>query len=884
MEESTECFAVTLHILCLQPKVCRFGRGMVIIMTDYQGLTIAEVKLLQEKDRRNVIHPDRRKNILKTILHFLLEPIYLLLISAAVIYYILGEAADGLIMMGFVIVVIGIDLLQDIRTGNALKKLKELTAPKIRVIREGEENLIDSSELVIGDLLLLSEGEKIPADGYLISATGLCIDESVLTGESLGVWKQVKQSPVRRSSDCFQGVHEYFRVDYCYAGTMVILGTGMAIVDKIGNETEFGKLADRILKGKSEQSLLQKQVKRLAGQCAGYAAVLFVLVGLFTFLNLTELIFKERIIHSLLAGVVLALSMIPGEFPVILSVFLSMGALRLAKKKALVRKLSAVETIGGISVLCMDKTGTITQNKMQITENYIIKNQEYEFCKVLRLACKTGTYDPVEKAMLEYGEKLCKKCHAKEEWNSWCEIESRKPRLIKEYAFTNEMKAMGQVWEWKDDYLIVAKGSPETVLSLCELSDNRKEIETVAADMLSKGLRVIAVADSKKKMEESIADTLSECHLTFRGFLGFADPVRPEMSKNIENCKKAGIRIMMITGDHPVTAGIIAEQVGIQNAGKVITGSEIEKMSETELEDAVKNCNIFARVLPLHKMRIVKALKGNGEIVAMTGDGVNDSPAQKMADIGIAMGKHGSEVCREAADLILLDDNFTTVVNTIKDGRRIYQNIRKAINYVLAIHIPIALISLLTPVLGVAPEHSMLLPLHIVLLELVMDPICSIALERQPGETDIMEQPPRKRKEALLSRERFIKSSIQGFIIFLASFGINYIMLCNNYPADQARSAGIVVLVLSNILLVLENCSETESFIKTIQKIIGEKGIWLVFAFILTGLFIIIYSPIHNNLQLASVSMIQLMVYTGISAVAVLWYEVVKSVKRRNAQ
>jgi Ca2+-transporting ATPase len=850
-----------------------------------------EAKELQEHYGRNEISSKNIGKLKKQIIHIFTEPIYLLLSCSAIIYFVLGEAVDGAIMIAFVIFVIGIDVFQDTRTGDALRKLKEITTPKIRVIRDGQEHQIAGADLVPGDRMLICEGVKIPADGYLISADGLCIDESVLTGESIGVWKHARLEhdtfPSIRSSnrellkDSNANHEEYYKKDYCYTGTFVILGSGTVVVERIGNNTEYGKIADKIAGAPIENSLLQRQMKRLAKQCTYFAAILFIFVSLATYLNLSDYMLSERIIHSMLAGVVLALSMVPGEFPVILSVFLSMGALRLSKKKALIRRLSAVETLGAVSVLCMDKTGTITQNKMQVSKCFIADRQEGRFCRVMALACKAGTYDPVEKAMLEYGEELCSNCKTQTEGVKACHITNKKPVLIKEYAFTNELKAMGQVWQDKDNAIIVAKGSPEMILSLCFLP---KELEITISKKMKEytelGLRVIAIADRTITDAEVIPESLLECQLFFRGMIGLSDPPRENMKKDIEHSYAAGIRLVMITGDHPITAAAIAGSVGIRNESQVITGDEITRLSDEELRAKVKDCNVYARVLPLHKLRIVKALKDNGEIVAMTGDGVNDSPAQKIADIGIAMGKHGSEVCREAADLILLDDNFSTILESIRDGRRIYQNIVKTIGYVLAIHLPIALVSLVAPMLGIGPEALLLLPVHIVLLELVMDPTCSITLERQPAEDNIMEKPPRSPRNQLLTSKLLLKSVFQGLIIFLATFSIYYKLLTLSYPLELARTAGFTILVLSNVFLVLVHCSDTESILKTLKKIRLDKGIWMVNLVILAVLSIMIYSPLHKKLGFMPLSLPHLALVTGIALAAVLWYELVKVVKR----
>jgi len=599
-----------------------------------------------------------------------------------------------------------------------------------------------------------------------------------------------------------------------------------------------------------------------------------------TFINLADYSLSERIIHSMLSGVVLALSMIPGEFPVILSVFLSMGALRLAKKSALVRKLTAVETLGAVSVLCMDKTGTITQNKMQVSECYVEEQRERRFCRMLKMSCKNNTMDPVERALLEYSETLCKDCGCRSEGITACNLQEQKQTVVKDYAFTNELKAMGQVWKEKSWFTLAAKGSPETILSFCELPPKmRKTIMDQLEGFTKKGLRVIAVADGLYAKMEEIPEVLSDCHLHFRGMVGLVDPPRDHIDDNIRQCQEAGIRVIMITGDHPITAVSIAETVGITNCSQFLTGDEMEILTEEELRIKVKNCNIYARVLPIHKMRIVEALKANGEIVAMTGDGVNDSPAQKIADIGIAMGEHGSEISREAADLILLNDDFSTILNTVRDGRRIYQNIVKTIGYIFTIHIPIAFISLAAPLLGIPPEALFLLPLHIVLMELVMDPTCSVILERQPCEDNIMNKLPRNPTQPLCSPKLLKKSLLQGCILFLASFGLYY-MLLRSYPPELARTCGFAVLVISNILLVFVNCSETEAVWHTFKKIGKDIAVWLVNGIILVGLLFLIYSPVHTKLGFQALPFSYFIMIIMVSLAAVFWYEPVKLIKR----
>jgi len=444
------------------------------------------------------------------------------------------------------------------------------------------------------------------------------------------------------------------------------------------------------------------------------------------------------------------------------------------------------------------------------------------------------------------------------------------------------LKMMGHIWRHDGEIIIAAKGSPEHILAICQLNDAQLiTAENKAREMGERGLRVIAVAIAKLRDENDIPADITDCSLTLCGLIGLADPPRESVKNDVAICNKAGIRVVMITGDNGVTASSVAKKIGMTNYENIITGDMLENMSDGELREKVKTVSIFSRVIPEHKMRIVKAFKDNGGIVAMTGDGVNDAPALKYADIGIAMGKRGSEVSREAADLILMDDNFSTIVDTVKDGRRIYDNIRKAVGYVFTIHIPIALISLLAPMMGIDPVGLMLLPLHIVLLELIIDPTCSIVLERQPAETDIMKRRPRSPKEKLLDSKTLIKSVMQGLVIFAASFGAYYLTLGNNPDnAAAARSMGISVLMLANIFLVQVNSSGTDNITVSIRRLAKDKVMWAVSVITLIGVFVILYTPLNDFLKLAPITAMQFLASFGLAAVSVVWYEAVKFAKK----
>ena len=823
-----------------------------------KGLTEEEVKNLRKQYGRNVIVGEKKENFLIKIIHIICEPMFLLLIIAATIYFVLGEPRDGIIMLVFVVGIIMIDIIQEWKTDKTLNALKDLSEPRITVLRNSEKVEIPSSELVPGDIMYIYEGIKIPADGYVIKCSGLRIDESSLTGESEGVWKTTEDKDTK----------DYWKVNYCYQGTLIIQGTGTIRVDKIGSETEYGKIGYNVSKVIQNKTPLQKQTDKLVKLCATIAFILFIMVAIFTFFNIPDHSLKDRIIESILSGVTLAMAMIPEEFPVVLTVFLSMGAWRLAKKKSLVKKLLAVETLGAVSVLCVDKTGTITKNQMEVVDE-ITELDKKEAATIMGLCCEEETYDPMENAMLKYAKKL------------GIDIEKLfKGKKIKEYPFSNKTKMMGHVWNIKDEIVLAAKGSPESILKLCDLSEEKiDKINDERKLMQEKGLRVIAVATKKYSSDKKLEEKLEDAKLEFVEIVGLIDPPRESVKENIRLCKKAGVRVVMITGDNGITASSIAEYIGMENVKNIITGEMLNDMSDEELKEKVKTVSIFSRVIPEHKMRIVTAFQSNGEIVAMTGDGVNDAPALKQAEIGIAMGKRGSEVSREAADLILLDDNFNTIVETIEDGRRIYNNIRKAVEYIFVIHIPIALSSLLAPILGINPADLLLLPLHVVLLELIIDPTCSIVLERQPAESNIMDKKPRDVKESIVTKKSLLKSSIQGIVIFIASFGTYYFLL--NKDPLLARTMGLLIIMVSNIFLVQVNSSDYDYTFDSIKKIIKDKTMLIVNSLMIIGILVIVYSPFNSILKLKMLNIQEVILVIAISFMAVFWYEFVKIFKRR---
>jgi Ca2+-transporting ATPase len=818
---------------------------------DYSGLTTYEVGKLQEQHGKNELVPEKKHTLFSKIITILREPMFLLLFVTAILYFILGEPKDGVIMLCFVTFMSGINIFQEWRTDKTLQALRDLSAPRVRVIRNDILETIDSKEVTVGDLMIFEEGEKIPADGQIIEMYDLGVDESTLTGESEVVWK-------RRNIEVEEAGVQWRR-DYCYAGTMVTQGTAIVAVTAVGLLTEYGKIGVDIMAVPQQPTPLEKQTRRLIKVCAFIGLAMFGLVFLITLAH------NKGVIDSLLSGITLAMAMIPEEFPVILTVFLAMGAWRLAKKNSLIRRMPSVETLGAVSVLCVDKTGTLTMNQMTVQETYRFKGiSEDEFLYWATLGCEVEPYDPMEKAILEYaGSKGIDKA---EVFNK---------TLLHEYPFSSETKMMGHIWEMNGSPGLAAKGSPESILPLCLLTAKElTELETAQERMAIKGYRVIAVAVIKTMA--SIPGALHENQLELLGLIGLMDPPREAVPHAIQVCNKAGIRVVMITGDNGTTAQSIARSIGIISE-HVISGKELEAMSDEELQEKVHSTSIFARVIPRHKMRIIKAFKDSGEIVAMTGDGVNDAPALKHADIGIAMGRRGTGVAKEAADMILLDDNFTTIVDTIKDGRRIYANIRKAIGYVFVIHIPIALMALAAPLLHLP---LLLLPIHVVLLELIIDPTCSIVFERQPAEKDIMDRKPRSPQASLITWDLMTQSILQGLAIFGAAFGPYMYMIQNGYSVEIARTFSLLVFGFANLFLVYVNQSKTGFAIKSIFKF-RDKVIWYVNIAVISALALVVYTPYGNLIvKTMPLSAAQAGLAIGLAILATFWWETVKVYQR----
>lgn len=820
-----------------------------------KGLSEKEVLKLREKYGYNEIVKNEKPNALKKFIGVFKEPMFLLLLGTALLYFLLKEPKEAAIMMVFVIFVAAITFIQEWKTEKTMAALKDLTSPEVHVLRDGKVRLIKSTELVPGDIVYIAEGERIPADCRVIEASNFSVDESVLTGEAEHVFKS--------SEEDISG--EYWKKNMLYAGTLSIFGKCTALVIETGFNTEYGKIGKEIGEVKEEPTPLQRKVSKLVKGIAVFSIFLCLLVIIFSYF------YTGKLVSSLLAGVTLAMAMIPEEFPVVMTVFLSLGAFRLAKKNTLMRKISAVETLGSTTILCVDKTGTITENKMKVKSLFFngktVYSEEFkekDISRLLILSCEKEPYDPMEKAMVEVGSYNVSK------------EEAYSMELAHKYAFDPVNKMVGNVFGSDKDYYIAVKGSPETVLPLCKNKEEREEVLRKVDEFASKGLRVLALADANIK---EINNEISEYELNFKALVGLFDPPKKNVKESIKLCKEAGIRVVMITGDYNKTAAAIGKEIGLKFSSKSITGDEIENMSDEELKEAVDTCDVFSRVIPKHKMRIIKALKARGEIVAMTGDGVNDAPALKNADIGIAMGGRGTEVAKEASHMVIMDDDFTTIVNSVEDGRRVFDNIRKAIVYIMIIHIPIAAIALFAPLFNLP---QILLPMHIMFLELIIDPTCSIVFEGEKAEPNSMRKPPRSPEESILPREYLVKILLQGFSMFLACFMPFHYMVDSGITVEAARSFSLVTLIISNITLVMVNRSNTQYLFHAFKEK-GNKIRFIINSAAFLILICIIYVPFMRELfftEKLSAGMFLLAMALGFASVS--WWEIVKAYKNHN--
>lgn len=751
-------------------------------MNSFSGISQQEASARLQSEGANELPALDRRTPWKIILGVAAEPMFAFLMMACVIYLALGDIQESLVLVAFMMLSAVITVAQEIRSERALEALRDMTSPRALVIRDGQPARIAGREVVREDLLIIKEGDRVPADAAIISGENIRVDESLLTGESLPVRKKpVINIPDTRPSPGGEDL------PYIYAGTLIVGGQGRAVVFATGLRSEIGKIGQSLSSIETQQPRLREQTQRIVKIFA--IAALSLSAGLVLMNGLMH----GNWLEAFLGGIALAMSLLPEEFPLVLAVFMVMGAWRISKVRVLTRRAAAIETLGAATVLCTDKTGTLTQNKMSVAQ--VWPDTPAGIMEAGALASLKESYDPMDMVFLNA-----------------VPVSTRQP--IHHYGLSPGFLVMANLYDVGGQYLVAAKGAPEAIAKLCRLGDDQTEkIQQAINGMSGQGMRVLGVAQACSA-PTGIPEAMTGFPFEFLGLVGFADPLRAGVPEAVREAQAAGIRVIMITGDYPKTARAIAEQAGLA-AERVVTGEELAKMSDAALQEAVKQTSVFARIMPEQKLRVVNALKNNGEVVAMTGDGVNDAPSLKAAHIGIAMGSRGTDVAREASSIVLLDDDFSSLVRTIRLGRRIYDNLRKAFLYIIAVHVPIAGLAMLPALLN---KPMILTPILIAFLEMVIDPACSIVFEAEEEEENIMKLPPRDPKESILPARILWLGFMQGMLAFMMAAGLWLYASSRDMPGDEIRSLVFVTLIAINLALVLANRSDSSSFIKAFRR------------------------------------------------------------------
>ena len=830
-----------------------------------RGLSEEEAAARLSAEGWNEIPSAARRTTLRIALDVAREPMFVLLLAAGGLYVLLGDLREALLLLGSVLVILAITLVQERRTERALEALRDLSSPRALVVRGGVQRRIAGREVARGDLLVIAEGDRVAADALLVLASSdLSTDESLLTGESVPVGKTAAASAVplgRPGGD---------DTPFVYSGTLAVRGHGVAVVAATGAATEMGRIGRALATLETERTPLQREIGRVVRLLAAGGGVLCAMVFLaFGLLH-------HEWLDGLLAGITLAMALLPEEFPVVLTVFLALGAWRIARSRVLTRRVPAVEALGAATVLCVDKTGTLTFNRMAVValvgDDGAVARRDAEdaplppqLVPLARLAVRASLdvpFDPMEQALHRLGAVL---------------EDDAEPsaRPVRDYPLQPGLPAMGRVWlrDGAATAEVAVKGAPEAVATLCGLDpEARARLDDTVAALADSGLRVIAIAAAEVPVAH-IPSALDEVQaLRMEGLVGLADPVRPTVPAAIAECRRAGIRVVMITGDHVATARSIARTIGLDGGGAVLTGADIDAMDDDSLGERAATVSVCARVVPEQKLRLVRALQARGEVVAMTGDGVNDAPALRAAHIGVAMGGRGADVARESAALVLLDDDFASIVVAVRLGRRIFDNLVKAITYILAVHVPIAGLSLIPVLVG---WPLMLLPLHIVFLELIIDPSCSLVFEAEPAEPDVMDRPPRDRSRPLFSRHTVAISVLQGSGVLAVTLALLATMQLRGFPEDETRAAVFLALVVANLSLILAN----RSFSRTALALLRQRNAALRWVLAGAGALLALVlglSGAREVLRFATLGWGEVVLAVALGAGSIAWVEVMK--------
>lgn len=830
------------------------------------GLSDKDVRARLQRDGPNELPSAKPRSILVVGWGVVRQPMFLLLVGCGLVYLIFGELQEALVLLAFVLVVMGITLYQERKTERALDALRDLSSPRALVIRDGERKRIPGRDVVVDDLIVLGEGDRVAADAVILEATNLSADESLLTGESVPVGKVATQGP-----------HQLSRAggddNHCvYSGSLIVQGQGLARVAATGVQTEIGRIGTALQTIQTAQTPLQldteRLVKRVAIGALGLAALVTVIYGLT----------HGNWLDGVLAGIALAMALLPEEFPVVLTVFLALGAWRISQRNVLTRRMPALETLGAATVLCVDKTGTLTENRMTVRRLVTATGQTWDvaphdgvlpetFHRLVEfavLASHRDPFDPMERAINALGfSGLAGTEHLHEEW-----------MLAREYPLSRSLLAMSQVWQSRHEgqFVVAAKGASEAIVDLCHFDDaQRDELNRHVNALAEEGLRVLGVACARLQPGQ-LPSEQHDFDFEYLGLVGLLDPVRDGVPAAVSECHTAGIRVLMITGDYPRTAASIARLAGFGTDDRSITGVDLNNMTDDVLRERIRSVNIVARATPEQKLRIVNALKANEEVVAMTGDGVNDASALRAADIGIAMGGRGTDVAREAADLIVTDDNFTSIVQAVRLGRRIFNNLKKATGYIVAVHIPIAGTALLPAIFG---WPLILLPAHIAFLELIIDPACSVVFEAEPEGPDVMRRPPRSRHESLYSRAALQQSLVDGLSALACVLLVYLVMRSFGYDDDQVRALTFITLVLGNLALILSNRSHSRGLAATLKT--RNPALWWVVGGTLIGLVGVLAVPfLRSAFKFSLPPAGAVMLCAALGGVLLLWLELHK--------
>jgi P-type Ca2+ transporter type 2C len=832
------------------------------------GLSSAQAAERLAVEGPNLLPADAPRGMLHLVLDVLREPMFLLLLVATLLYVLLGDVREALVLGGAVLVVIGINVVQEGRTERALSALRDLSTPRAQVLRDGQVVTLPARDLVAGDVIRVAEGDRVPADARLCSGTVLEVDESPLTGESVAVTKLPQQQRDAGSAE----------QTAIFLGTLVVSGRGTAEVVATGARTALGRIGASLGSIEHEKTPLQREVRGLVRRMAiagtGIAAAIVLWSG----------VASGDWIAAALSGITAAMTLLPEEFPVVLTVFLALGARRLAQQRVLTRVPTAIETLGSAHLLCTDKTGTLTQNRMTIRKlrsadcDFEVPQERpgelpesvHQLVEVGILACPRDPFDPMEKAFHELGQRtLADTEHVHPDW-----------RGVREYPLTPQLLAVTHVWHapGRQGLFVATKGAPEAVFDLCHLDAHELAAWRERVDALANaGLRVLGVARGREALAQSPSHP-HDVEFEMTGLVGLHDPLQPGVREAIASCREARIDVMMITGDHPATARAIASEAGI-DASRVLSGADLDAMDASGLSAALVQARVIARARPEHKLQIVRAEQARGRVVAMTGDGVNDAPALKAADIGVAMGMRGTAVAREAADLVLTHDDFGAIVSAVRIGRRIYDNLRKAFGYIVAVHVPVAGIALLPVVFG---WGALLMPPHVLFLELIIDPACSIVFELEPEEPNVMRRAPRAAGGTLLGLGAFVHSLIVGLLVLAVTLLLVLDARASGVGLEALRTLTFMALVAGNLAMLVTARSASEPFFRSLRR--RNRGALVLVCGTLLTVLLVLFLPAGRALfGFAEVPAAALLRWSVAAALPVFVYDLRKLWLTRSA-